>query len=257
MNIPRFFLGGLLTVLFSNFALAANDTIWPLPTPPPGVPSPAFAVPRLDWVDLAMANTARARKVADTIRVVFDGDSITAAWSTRGQKIWAERFAPLGAVTFGIGGDRTQFLLWRLTHGQVDQLHPKVVVLLIGTNNLGNHESVPDTFAGIKAIVTEYRQRCPDAVILLHAIFPRGQKPGDPLRAAIKAENKEIATLADGEKIIFVDLSDKFLQPDGSISEETMPDFLHPSEKSYAMWADALQPLLDKYLPGSAKPAAP
>jgi len=261
MKIPRLLLGLLPILFFSSLALATDDPIWPLstppPKPPPGVPVAAFAVPRLDWINAVMANTERAHQVAGSVQVVFDGDSITAGWATRGAKIWAERIAPSGAFTFGIGGDSTQFLLWRLIHGQMGQIHPKVIVLMIGTNNLGNRESAADTFAGIKAIVTEYRKRCPDAVILLHAILPRGQKADDPLRAAIKAANRQIATLADGDKIIFLDLGDKFLQPDGTVNQELMPDFLHPAEKGYVIWADALQPFFEKYLPTPAKPVGP
>lgn len=248
MNVLRV----ILLVLLPGLSLAADDTIWPLPTPPPGVPPQAFAVPRLDWIDVAMSNNAGAQRAANPIRVIFDGDSITAGWTSTGKKIWTERLVPLGAFTFGIGGERTQFLLWRLAHGQLDNLQPKVVVLMIGTNNLANRESVSGTFAGIKAIVDEYRKRCPDAVILLHAILPRGHKPDDPLRAVIKEENQKIATLVEGEKVIFVNLSDKFLQPDGSINKEIMPDSIHPSERGYAIWADALQPYLEKYLKSPA-----
>jgi len=242
--------------LSGGFALAqGNGEVWPMPktfpAPPAGVPAAAFPLPRIDWPQRVANTNARAQKLADSIHLIFDGDSITDAWQGRGKKIWTDRYAKFGAFDFAISGDRTQHLLWRLSQGQVDHLHPRLVAVMIGTNNLGNRESVEDTIAGVKAVVADYRKRCPDAVILLQAIFPRGKEPGDPLRAKIKEVNGQIAKLADGGKVVYVDFGDRFLQPDGTISPEIMPDFLHPSEKGYQIWADAIQPFIDRYMKGS------
>ncbi len=220
-----------------------------LPTVPSGVPISTVPLPRVEWLTRVSATNEKAQKVKDTVNLVFDGDSITDGWQTGGQQVWAERYGKLGAFDFGISGDRTEHLLWRLSSGQVDGFKPKLVAIMIGTNNLGSRQSVEDTIAGVKAVVAEYRKRLPDSVILLQAIFPRGFKPEDPYRDKIKAVNAEIAKLADGDKVIYVDFGDKFLEPDGSISPKIMADGLHPGPEGYKIWADAIQPIIDKYFP--------
>jgi lysophospholipase L1-like esterase len=137
-------------------------------------------------------------------------------------------------------------VLWRIKQGQLQGLNPKLVFLMIGTNNLGGE---PENIAGgIKEIVDAYQKACPEAVIILQAIFPRREQASDPARAWIKSVNAWISKLADGKKVIFVDFSDKFLQPDGTISREVMPDFLHPGPRGYQIWADAIQPIADQYI---------
>ncbi len=179
------------------------------------------------------------------VDLIFDGDSITDFWMNRGKAIWNAHYAKLNAFDFGISGDRTENLLWRLQNGQVDALHPKLIALMIGTNNwaVNTSEQIAD---GVKADINEYRTRCPDSVILLQAIFPRGQKSDDPARAKIEAINQIIAKLGDGDKIVYMDFGEKFLQPDGTLSADIMPDFLHPSDKGYQIWANAIQPEIDK-----------
>jgi len=127
-------------------------------------------------------------------------------------------------------------------------MHPKLIVLLIGTNNIANYTPA-QIGEGVKAIIDAYQKRCPDSAILLQGIFPRGEKPEDPARAKIKQVNEIISKFGDGKKVIYLDFGDKFLQPDGTISREIMPDFLHPSAKGYQIWADAIQPVIDQYLP--------
>jgi lysophospholipase L1-like esterase len=214
--------------------------------PPAGVPTCAAPLPKLDWVARVEATDERAKKVSAPIELVFDGDSITDFWQTRGKEVWTQHYARYNAFDFGISGDRTEHVLWRLSQGQVDGLHPKLVALMIGTNNLSAN-SAEDIATGIKAIVASYRKHCPDATILLQAIFPRGAKASDPDRAKIKSINSTISKLADGGKVVYVDFGDKFLEPDGSLSPEVMPDYLHPSAKGYEIWADAIQPMVDKY----------
>jgi lysophospholipase L1-like esterase len=241
----------VLAVTISGFAQTAPgkatiDQIVPLPTQ--GVNLAANPVPRVDWVARVKTNIERARKQANDIHIIFDGDSITDGWQAKGKEIWAQRYAALGAFDFGISGDRTEHLLWRLEQGQVDGLKPKLIALMIGTNNLGQN-TAEEIAAGVAAIVKSYQQRCPDAVILLQAIFPRSPKADGNVRAKIKAINAIIAGLGDGKKVIYLDFGDKFLEPDGSLSPEVMPDFLHPSAKGYQIWADAIQPVIDTYFP--------
>lgn len=223
-----------------------------LPHPPAGVNTAVYPAPRQEWVQRVAGMFDAGHKQAGAIRLVFDGDSITDRWLGVAPKIWQERYAKLGAFDFGVSGDRTEQVLWRLAQGQVDGIQPKLVVLMIGTNNLGAN-SAEEIAAGVTAIVKEYEKRCPKAVILLQAIFPRGQSAADPLRAKIKAVNAIIAQLQDGKKVVYIDFGDKFLEKDGTLSKEIMPDFLHPSEKGYQIWAEAIQPVIDQYFPKDGK----
>lgn len=208
----------------------------------------SYPLPRLEWFGRVKRNNDNAAKVADRIQLVFDGDSITDWWQSSGLPIWQDRYAKLSAFDFGIAGDRTENLLWRLSQGQMNGIHPKLILLMIGTNNLGinTDEQIAE---GIKVIIDRYRSLCPDAVILLQGIFPRTQSASDPLRQRIKEINKTISAYADGKRVIFLDFGDKFLEPDGTMSPEIMPDFLHPSAKGYRIWADAIQPVIDQYFP--------
>lgn len=208
-----------------------------------GPQGPTTPAARNDWEETVAQVREVGQRMGPRVKLVFDGDSITRGWTVVGKAVWEERFEKLGAFDFAIGGDKTQNVLWRLEHGQVDGLQPRMVVLLIGTNNTPRY-SAEEVAAGIKAVVAEYRKRLPNAVILVQGIFPRGKKADDPLRAKIKAVNAEIAKLADGDKVLYVDFGDKFLQPDGTISPEIMPDFLHLSPKGYEIWADAIAPFL-------------
>lgn len=215
--------------------------------PPAGMSTAVFPAPRNDWESRAETSTDKAKKLGNAIQLVFDGDSITDGWQSKGQEIWAKRYARFGAFDFGISGDRTENVLWRLEHGQAEGLHPKLIALMIGTNNLGRN--TPEEIAdGVKAIVAAYRQHCPDAVVLLQAVFPRGASATDPNRDKIKKINQIISKLDDGSKVIYIDFGDKFLQPDKTLSPDIMPDFLHPNQKGYEIWADAIQPVIDKYL---------
>lgn len=183
--------------------------------------------------------------------MVFDGDSITDGWHNAGQQVWQERYAKLGAFDFGIGGDRTENVLWRLSQGQLKGIHPKLVLLMIGTNNLSSNTN-EQIAEGVKAVIEQYRKLCPNATILVQGIFPRAPDATSPLRARIKEINTTIATFADGKSVRFLDFGDKFLEADGTMSKEVMPDFLHPSAKGYQIWADAIQPVIDQYFPPAA-----
>lgn len=234
--------------------LFATDipAIWPMPSSLPSSPADAnpaaFPLPRLEWIERVNSNNKNAAQTAAGIQLVFDGDSITDFWQKAGAQIWKERYANLGAFDFGISGDRTEHLLWRLSQDQMEGIQPRLIVLLIGTNNI-DHNSVEQIAGGVKAIVDEYRKRCPGATILLQGIFPHGRETTDPRRAKIKAVNKIIAGLADGNHVLFVDFGDRFLQPDGTLRPDIMPDYLHPGPKGYQIWADAIQPVVDRLFP--------
>ena len=183
--------------------------------------------------------TAREGKA----QLVFIGDSITAGWGAK-KPIWDKAFGTYQPANFGIGGDRTQHVLWRITNGELDGIKPKAAVLLIGTNNVAP-DSAEGIAKGITVIVETIRAKQPQAKILLLAVFPRGEKAApNPAREKIKKVNAIIAKLDDGKNVFFLDIGAKFLQPDGSITKATMPDFLHLTDTGYQIWADAIGPKL-------------
>jgi beta-glucosidase len=177
------------------------------------------------------------------IDVVFNGDSITDGWRGNGKDAFKEHFEPLHTVNIGIGGDRTQHLIWRMQNGELDGYTPKVMMLMIGTNNLGSNSN-EEIAEGIKAVVNEFHKKHADAKVLLLGIFPRGASATDKARDRIKKINEIIAKMDDGKKIKYLDIGGKFLEPDGSLSKEIMYDFLHLSKKGYGIWADAVKPVL-------------
>lgn len=217
------------------------------PKTPPNAPESRGA----GWERRALADIASSKEQTASVNLIFDGDSITDGWQQGGLAVWNERFAKYHPIDFGISGDVTQSILWRLAHGQAEGMHPKLIALMIGTNNM-KFTSTPEEIAGgVKEIIAEYQKRCPDAVILLQAIFPRAQEPTDPYRLKVKATNEFLAKLGDGSKVIYLDFGDKFLSPDGKLGKELFPDGLHPNAKGYRIWADAIQPVLDRYLGAS------
>ncbi|HEY6233753.1 MAG TPA: GDSL-type esterase/lipase family protein [Candidatus Elarobacter sp.] len=218
------------------------------PAPAPSaVPraGPWIAAPRpwnkAAWLAQHDAYAARARQGG--IDVLFLGDSITEQFPMRGKDVWDREVAPLGSVVdFGISGDRTQFVLWRAQHGELDGANARVVVLMIGTNNLAT--ATPQTIArGVAAIVGAVRAKLPNAVVVLNAILPRGA-PDDPLRAKAAAVNALIAPLADGVRVRWLDAGAGFVDAGGAIPDALMPDKLHPSPAGYEVWATALRPVL-------------
>ena len=177
------------------------------------------------------------------VDLLFLGDSITDAWRKRGRKIFDEEFRPMKAANFGISGDCTQHVLWRLQNGEFDGIKPKGVMLLIGTNNFGwNKQGAESTIAGVKAVVAEIHKRSPKTKVLLLGIFPRSEKPDHPHRALIKRINTDVGKLDDGGKTVrYLDIGGKFLQADGTLTKDIMPDFLHLTPKGYRIWADAVK----------------
>jgi len=220
--------------------------VTPAPGSMPAKNPPTQPVPHTE--KRALDNIAKAKAAGESIQLIFDGDSITDGWQGRGKAVWTERYAKYGAFDFGISGDTTDNVLWRLSQGQAEGLHPKLIVLMIGTNNMKYTSTAAEIAAGVKAILAEYQKRCPGAVILLQAIFPRAEMKDSPYRAKIKDTNAILATYADGKKVIYTDFGDKFLTSYGVLTQEIMPDFLHPSPKGYEIWADAIQPFIDKYM---------
>ncbi len=237
----------IMLVPFTASAALAQTAVAPLQKT--ASQAPDEAAPKLDpdgslnagfmkshdkFLDIAQAGTAQ---------LLFLGDSITAGWG-RKSEIWEKAFGSYQPANFGIGGDRTQHVLWRITNGELEGIRPKAVVLMIGTNNSGT-DSAEGIAKGITNIVETIRTEQPQAKILLLAVFPRGEKAeSNPGRDKLNQVNKIIAKLDDGQHIHYLDIGNKFLQPDGSLSKEIMPDFLHLSAAGYQIWADAIGPKL-------------
>lgn len=184
--------------------------------------------------------------------LIFIGDSITQGWENEGKAVWAKEFAPRGALNLGIGGDRTQHVLWRLANGNFDGIKPsrtgkRWVVIMIGTNNTGQgndpNRNTPEEIAdGIVAVTQAVEDAMPDAKIILLGVFPRGEYPANNAqRDDIKTINGFIVSAQDRHRIFFKDIGDTFLTPTGMIPKDIMPDFLHLSPKGYQMWADAIK----------------
>ena len=180
--------------------------------------------------------------------LIFIGDSITQAWEGAGKQVWEKHYGGRKAVNLGISGDRTQHVLWRIDHGNIDGISPKVAVIMIGTNNSnGGDNSATEIADGIRAIVGRLRSRLPDTKILLLDIFPRGEKPNSQ-RGKILQVNQMVRRLHDGEHLHYLAIGQHFINDDGSISKEIMPDFLHLTPKGYQIWADAIEDKLKEML---------
>ena len=194
------------------------------------------------WNERHRALVDRARQ--GRVDLMFVGDSITQGWNNN--RVWKEFYEPRHAANFGMNGDGTQHILWRLQHGELDGIAPKLVVLLAGTNNLSDCSPV-EIEEGVASIVDELRRRAPTAGILLLGIFPRGREPG-PIRDKIRAVNERLARLEEREHLRFLDFGQAFLNEDGTLSPEIMPDYLHPNPRGYRIWAEAMEPTLREML---------
>ena len=174
------------------------------------------------------------------VDLLFVGDSITAGWNW---DIWQKSFSQYRPANFGIGGDHTGNVLWRLENGDKGNLKPKLVVLLIGVNNFGHLNETPQqVFDGVKAVVKALRTNYPKAKILVNGVFPFEESAISPKRALVKEVNSLIAKLDDNKHIFVKDYGSIFLQADDTISKEIMYDFLHPTPKGYQIWSDAMLP---------------
>ena len=195
---------------------------------------------RLEWINQAVKNVSHS--------VLFLGDSLTEGWDP---VVWDRTLAPRGVLNAGIAGDFTDHILWRLEHGNLAGPPPKVVILLIGTNDLAAHQSPELTADGIRAILVLLRKRLPEVRILLLGLLPREQYPDAPLRRAVAQVNRLIRDCADGEHIVYAQFGDTLLDSDGWLSVTVSPDWLHFGERGYALLAASLEPLLDRALAGA------
>jgi lysophospholipase L1-like esterase len=229
--------------------------------PPGPADKPAARNDDATWVKKHVELLEKAKR--GNIDLYFEGDSITRRWEgeARHKDNWDLNFRGWKAANFGAGGDRTQNVLYRIQNGELDGVNPKVIVLLIGTNNLGfapvegsEAELVDDTTRGIKACLNALRQKAPSARILLMGITARNTNGTTALIPTINEINERIARFADGKTIRYLNINDKLADKDGKLLEGMTEDGLHLTNKGYQVWADAMKPILIEWLgPPSAK----
>jgi lysophospholipase L1-like esterase len=218
------------------------------------VPVPKLEEDCYDWWE----RHEQVLKLKDAVNpeIVLIGDSLTHFWGgepqsaiANGPKAWEDLFSRYRVLNLGFGWDRTQNVLWRLEHGELSGLSPKMVIVNIGTNNTSEtvnaRSNTPDELKeAIREIFARIRIAAPQANLVLMAVFPCEEKPEHPRRKLIAAINERYAAFAAEEDITFVDIGPKLLQPDGTLTRETAPDFCHLTEQGYQVWTHALRPLL-------------
>ena len=259
MNSTLKMLSAPLAIVAMSLSARASEVLGPQdgvtgsPTPPVSV----VPAPRTEqWAVAREAELLRRARESSPCDVLFVGDSITQAWEGPGAGTWKARIAPLDALNLGNSGDRTEHVLWRLQEAPLTRLGAKHVVLLIGTNNLGHGTSdAMETLAGVTKVAETLAEQCPDATIHVLEIFPRGERinpmRGDicqinqALRAMVATEQAAAKKAGRAPRFTVQPLGDSFMRPDGTISKEIMPDFLHLTPVAYEMWADAIVPVVD------------
>jgi lysophospholipase L1-like esterase len=258
----RFLVASALSLSFTTVGFADAPAAEPKPAP---APAPAPQPPAKEAADQPAIKQGRdggkgflARHegflkdkaaLENKVDVLLVGDSITDGWRGGGKKVLAEGMGAKHRIyNIGIGGDRTQHVLWRLENGEVADISPKVAMLMIGTNNLGANSN-EEIVAGITKIVQSLNAKLPNTKVLLLGVFPRAEKATDKARERIKAINAEIAKLDDGGKRVkYLDIGAKFLDEKGDMPKDVMGDFLHPSTKGYQIWHDAVAPVIEEMM---------
>jgi beta-glucosidase len=222
----------LATVSTAVAAEANHDAVKPVPR-------------RGGWMNRHKSMNARVAK--GNVDLVFIGDSITHGWEGSGKAIWNKYYGKRNAVNLGIGGDRTQHVIWRLDNGNLKGITPKLAVIMIGTNNAGANtpEQITD---GVKVIVGQLQKKTPKTKVLLLAIFPRATNDQDRLRQVNMKANALIAKLADDKSVFYLSINDKFLTKDRVLTKQVMPDLLHPRQRGYTIWAEAIEPTVAKLM---------
>ena len=229
---PLLYLTGILFSLSSIAAEKQHSAVKPVPRSG-------------GWMKRHQSFNARVAK--GNVDLVFIGDSITQGWGGKGKGVWAKFYGKRNTVNLGIGGDRTQHVIWRLDNGNLKDITPKAAVIMIGTNNSGSNSS-KEIADGVEAIVKQIRTKSPKTQILLLGVFPRGTNNADKRRKVNEGANAIFSKLDDGEHVHYLDIGPKFLKKDGTLTREIMPDLLHLSERGYTIWAESIEDKLASLL---------
>jgi lysophospholipase L1-like esterase len=212
------------------------------------IQNPATApVPRGDewWRERHAVCVAKTKEGGFDVALI--GDSITQGWESEGKAAWNATFAPLKAANFGFSGDRTEHLLWRLDNGEIVGADPKVVVLMIGTNNVGTGHTPEETAEGVLKVVDLLLAKTRAKVLLL-GVFPRAIEPNNPMRVAVSQATRLFWNRIDNPRVTKLDIGKAFLRFDGTLRTLLMPDALHLNSNGYEIWARAIQPTLRRML---------
>ena len=211
-----------------------------------GVNSAVVAIPRdgVQWLERHQTICNRLKE--GHAKILWIGDSIVQKFDSVGKPVWDQYYAPRDAVNLGISGDRTEHVLWRLDHCNLESVSPKLAIVMIGQNN-GPSNTAEEIAEGVSAIVSNLRQRFPDMKILLLGIFFRGEKPNDE-QVKLAKTNEILAALADDQHVFYMNINQIFLNPDGTIPKTLMPDREHPNEQGCRIWAEAIEPKVAELL---------
>jgi lysophospholipase L1-like esterase len=200
------------------------------------------------WIKRHESFNAKVTANQGNIDLAFIGDSITQGWEGRGKVVWEKYYSHRKSLNLGIGGDRTQHVLWRMDNGNLDGIQPKVAVIMIGTNNSADDRNTANEMVdGVRAIVGQLRSKLPQTRLLLLGIFPRGDVFNDR-HGKILQVNQALARLHDGEYVTYLDIGHEFMDDNGTISPSIMPDYLHLSSAGYGIWASAIESFLSTHL---------
>ena len=228
-----------MSLTFGQAALAENSAIVPV------------ARTNASWIQRHELMNRQAQK--GHIDLIYVGDSIVEHYNKQGKEVWAHYYADRNALNLGISGDRTEHVLWRLDHGNIEGITPKLAIVMIGQNN-GGHNTAKEIAEGVTAVVQRLRAKLPGTKILLLAIFQRREKP-TPERAVLDKANEIVSKLADGKTVYYMDINHIYVQPDGSIPKSLMYDFEHPTPLGHKVWAEAIEPKVAELMVD--KPVAP
>ncbi|MCX6928770.1 MAG: GDSL-type esterase/lipase family protein [Verrucomicrobia bacterium] len=235
---PSFIVLALASTL-AKTAFAGNSAVLPV------------ARTNASWIQRHESMNQKARQ--GHIDLIYVGDSIVEHYEHQGKEVWDHYYAGRKALNLGIGGDRTEHVLWRLEHGNIDGLSPKLAIVMIGQNN-GGHNTGEEIGEGVTAIVQKLRAKLPTTRILLLGIFQRREKP-TPEREVLAKANEITSKLADGKNVFYLDINYVFVQPDGTIPRSLMNDFEHPTPLGHRLWAETIEPKIAELM--GDKPVLP
>jgi lysophospholipase L1-like esterase len=250
----KILLAQILIWVFLPFGVAVQGFAAQVPADQPA--------PRTDQNSLTAHAQLLEKARTGRIDIYFEGDSITRRWGATDYPEflahWKQSFFGWNAANFGWGADTIQNILWRLNNGELDGVHPKVIVLLAGTNNVGNMvnpggevEKVADITKGMEAVIRIMREKAPEATIIVMGIFPRNDNMA--VLPTISRINDNLAKLADGKRVRCLNINDKLADADGRLFDGMMKDKLHPAIQGYQVWADSLKPIFNELLGPPAK----